>query len=168
MVGFARKTSGFTLIEVLVTLVVLSVGLLGLAGLQLVGMRGNHSAYLRTRATLAAADLVDRMRLRPQDFAGRTLAAGGADQPDQPLNPAAFDDWLDSLERAGLPPPETGHRGEVNCSNGCGPGNCLVTVRWNDSRAEGDAPENGEDDGARQTLASSMAFSLCTRLARGG
>lgn len=69
--GF-RASAGFSLVEVLVALVVLSIGLLGLAGLQTRGVRDNHSAYLRTQATLNAKDLVDRMR------ANRTAALAGA------------------------------------------------------------------------------------------
>jgi len=53
---------GFTLIEILVALVVLSVGLLGLAGMQLTGLRYNYGAYSRTQATLMAYDIIDRMR----------------------------------------------------------------------------------------------------------
>ena len=54
--------SGFTLLEVLITLIVLSVGLLGLAGLQTMSLRNNHDAYLRSQAIIQAYDLVDRMR----------------------------------------------------------------------------------------------------------
>ncbi len=50
------------MIDVLVALVVLSIGLLGLAGLQATGLRYNHGAYLRTQATLLAYDMADRMR----------------------------------------------------------------------------------------------------------
>ncbi len=57
----ARQT-GFTLVEVLVALIVLSVGLLGVAGLQLFGLRGNLSASSRTQATYFADDIIDRMR----------------------------------------------------------------------------------------------------------
>ena len=49
---YGRGTAGFTLLEVLVAVVVLSVGLLGLASLQVNGLRFNHSAYMRTQATL--------------------------------------------------------------------------------------------------------------------
>ena len=56
------KCSGFTLIEVLVAVVVLSIGLLGLAGLQTTALQNNHSAYLRNQATLRAYDMADRMR----------------------------------------------------------------------------------------------------------
>jgi type IV pilus assembly protein PilV len=56
------KQTGFTLVEVLVALIVLSVGLLGVAGLQLFGLRGNVSASSRTQASYFANDIIDRMR----------------------------------------------------------------------------------------------------------
>ncbi len=57
---------GFTLLEVLIAMVVLSVGLLGLAGLQATSLKNNHDAYLRTIATLQAYDMADRMRANIQ------------------------------------------------------------------------------------------------------
>jgi type IV pilus assembly protein PilV len=57
-----KSNSGFALFEVLMAILVLSIGLLGLAGLQVVGQRNNHSAYLRSQAVLFAYDMVDRMR----------------------------------------------------------------------------------------------------------
>jgi type IV pilus assembly protein PilV len=62
------RQSGFTLIEVLVAVVVLSIGLLGLAGLQAMGLRNSHSAYLRSQATLQAYDMMDRMRANMSGF----------------------------------------------------------------------------------------------------
>lgn len=56
--GTAR---GFTLIEVLVALMILSVGLLGLAGLQLHALQYTHSSYQRTLANIQALDMVERM-----------------------------------------------------------------------------------------------------------
>jgi len=53
---------GFTLLEVMVALVVMSVGLLSLAGMQVIGLRTNHSAYMRTQATIQSYDIIDRMR----------------------------------------------------------------------------------------------------------
>ncbi|HEU4652363.1 MAG TPA: type IV pilus modification protein PilV [Steroidobacteraceae bacterium] len=53
---------GVTLIEVLVTVVVISVGLLGVAALQVVSIRDNYSAYLRSQATALADDIIDRIR----------------------------------------------------------------------------------------------------------
>ncbi len=53
---------GFTLVEVLVAFLILSVGLIGLAGLQLTGVKNTREAYYRTQATVLAADIMDRMR----------------------------------------------------------------------------------------------------------
>lgn len=58
--------SGFTLIELLVSTIVLSVGLLGLAQLEIFSMRHSHGAYLRSQATHLAQDISDRMRANIQ------------------------------------------------------------------------------------------------------
>ena len=62
---------GATMIEVLVALLVLSIGLLGVAALLSTGMRNNYDAHLRSQATVLAYDIVDRMR------ANRTAALDG-------------------------------------------------------------------------------------------
>lgn len=56
------RARGMTLVEILVALLVLSIGLLGLAGLQTMSLRFNSSAYYRTQATALAYGLADRMR----------------------------------------------------------------------------------------------------------
>ena len=53
---------GFSLIEVLVALFVLSIGLLGLAALQTTGLKFNHQSYERTQAVIQTYDIIDRMR----------------------------------------------------------------------------------------------------------
>lgn len=53
---------GFSLIEVLVALLVLSIGLLGLAALQTTSLQYNSESYFRTQATFLAYDIIDRMR----------------------------------------------------------------------------------------------------------
>lgn len=62
--GKATSTpqAGFTLIEVLVAILVLSIGLLGLAMLQVESLKYNTDAYYRTQATMLAYDIIDRMR----------------------------------------------------------------------------------------------------------
>ncbi len=57
-----RGCRGLTLVEILVALVVLSVGLLGLAAMQTTSVKFTTSAYQRTQATALAYDLIDRMR----------------------------------------------------------------------------------------------------------
>lgn len=70
-----RKTySGYSLVEVLISLLVLSVGLLGLAALQTTGMRFNHSSYTRTQAAFQVYDIVDRMRVNKTGTAGNAHA----------------------------------------------------------------------------------------------
>lgn len=57
-----QRCRGVTLVEVLVTLIVLAIGLLGLAALQMNSLRNNSSAYERSQATFLAYEIVDRMR----------------------------------------------------------------------------------------------------------
>jgi type IV pilus assembly protein PilV len=57
-----NRSTGFSLVEVLVALLVLSIGLLGLAMLQVQGMKYNTNSYQRTQATLLAYDIIDRIR----------------------------------------------------------------------------------------------------------
>ncbi len=60
--GRLSRQQGFTMIEVLVTVIILSIGLLGLAGLQATSLRNNQSAFLRSQATILAYDIADRIR----------------------------------------------------------------------------------------------------------
>ena len=62
-----RHSAGMTLIEVLVTLVIISVGLLGVAALQLTTVRNNYDAYVRSQAAVMASDMLDRMRANRDD-----------------------------------------------------------------------------------------------------
>lgn len=57
-----KKEKGFTLVEVLVAVVVLSIGLLGLAGLQATSLKNNNSSYQRSVASMLAYDMLDRIR----------------------------------------------------------------------------------------------------------
>lgn len=63
-----RQAAGFTLLEILVSIVILSIGLLGMAGLIAAGLKSNHTASYRSHATMLADDYFDRMR------ANKTLA----------------------------------------------------------------------------------------------
>jgi type IV pilus assembly protein PilV len=79
----AARARGFTLLEVLVSLVVLSIGLLGIGKLVLFSSRGNDSAYMRSQATALGYTILDAMRTnRAQAVAGSYQVALGA-----PVNP---------------------------------------------------------------------------------
>ncbi len=58
---------GTTLIETLVALLVLSIGLLGVAALQMTSLRNNRGAHLRSQAQVMAYDITDRMRANRQN-----------------------------------------------------------------------------------------------------
>jgi type IV pilus assembly protein PilV len=140
---------GFSLIEILITLIVLSVGLLGLVALHVEGLRSSRSAYLRTKAIGFASDMADRMRAnRSAAVAGGYIATAGdrgsnrdcaddtAGAPTQvcaPADMAAHDIWLwkNALEdpRNGLPGPGTGEM----TSDGAAQPTYLIVVAWNEA-----------------------------------
>lgn len=57
-----QTARGFTLVEILVTLIIVSVGLLGVAGLHALSLRNNYDALIRSHASALAGDIADRMR----------------------------------------------------------------------------------------------------------
>ena len=71
-----RRARGFTLIEVLVAVVVLSVGMLGVAALLINSLQSSGSAILRTRAVTFAEDMADRIRANPEAGASYVVALG--------------------------------------------------------------------------------------------
>ncbi|MBV1914484.1 MAG: type IV pilus modification protein PilV [Pseudomonadales bacterium] len=58
----ADRQQGFTLLEILVSLVILAVGLLGLAGLQSASVINNHGSLMRSEASLLSYDILERIR----------------------------------------------------------------------------------------------------------
>ena len=81
--GYSTKIKqqlGTTLIEVLVSLLILSGGMMGMAGLQNVSLRANQLGYFRTQATTYTLDMVERMRANIDgvDAGGYNNVAGAA------------------------------------------------------------------------------------------
>lgn len=58
-----QDSRGFTLIEVLVAMLIIAIGILGIAALQYKGLQYNQDAYFRTQVNFLAYDIADRMRL---------------------------------------------------------------------------------------------------------
>ena len=56
------RQSGSSLLEVVITIFIITIGLLALAGMQAIGLSNNHGAYQRSQATVLAYDMADRMR----------------------------------------------------------------------------------------------------------
>lgn len=129
---WSRKQSGFSMLEVLVTLLIMSVGLLGLAGLTAASMRNNHGAYHRTQAVWLAYDIADRMRAnRAVALAGGYNLALNASAPTgAAVNQQDLQQWV---ARLGVLPNGTG---SVNVAND---GALTIIVQWDDTRASGGA-----------------------------
>ena len=96
------RSRGFTLLEILIALVILSIGLLGIAALQGVGLRSSHGAYLSSQASLLAYDIADRIRANPGMIAGGTITtdAGdcGVDASSMDLAGADWIEWSCSVQ----------------------------------------------------------------------
>lgn len=71
------KSGGFTMLEVLISIVIIAFGLLGVAGLQAFALKNNNSASLRTTATILAADMMERMRANHLGHAGYNATSLG-------------------------------------------------------------------------------------------
>lgn len=71
-----KLSAGFTLVEILVALLIISVGLLGVATLQVRGQQFNQVAYFRTQATLLAYDIMDRIRINSDSSPNSDLFEG--------------------------------------------------------------------------------------------
>ena len=84
-----RKQSGFTLIEVLVSTLVLTVGILGVAAMQMVSFQTNQSAYMRSQAIYLGQDMFDRMRANREGYQATTVydAVDTADSATIPSDP---------------------------------------------------------------------------------
>src|SRR5690606_31450220 len=121
-----HRDNGFSLIEILITVLVLAIGLLGLAGLQGTSLRNNQSAYVRTQATNLAYEIVDAMR------ANVTVARAGGYDIAYGTAPSssgiAQDDLTNWRTRVATTLP-TGDSEIVRAG-----GIFTIRIRWDDSR----------------------------------
>jgi type IV pilus assembly protein PilV len=166
------RTRGFSLVEVLVAVIVLAVGLLGIAGLQVSVLKTNDSARLRTLATLASYDAIDRIRADPGGLLAESKPVsipGNYCQGDiSKLCASAFtaseavDRWKQNFCCAfQLPDLSSGDAMTIDCTkaaaSACGVGNCQIIVRWNDARGD---PKSVDSKSAERPA----TFQACTRL----
>jgi type IV pilus assembly protein PilV len=155
MISIAPRSSragrGFTLIEILVTLVLISVGLLGVAALQLRTLRANKESYVRSQAGVLAADILDRMRANPSAFrngeydvtwngtSAPAPATGSGSSSTSPSGPRAVADltaWQTAINNT-LPGDADTVAGRIVRANNV----VTVTIRWSE-RSEGTGETN--------------------------
>lgn len=131
------RQRGATLLEVLVAVLVLSVGLLGVAALQAAALRNSASSYERSQATILSYSLFDAMRADAANAASYNTGGWLCTAPaGASLRDTQLADWMASL-KANL-----GNSANTCVSvAGCGAaGNCVVTVQWDDSKGTGSTP----------------------------
>lgn len=144
------KTRGFSLLEVLIALLVFTLGLLGMAGLMVISVKTNQSAYLRTQASFLAQSMADRMRMnlgRINDYNGTydesTVDEGGCDSAS-PCAPGAIVErdqaiWsrqlVESLPNASAAIDCDGESLGTSSQLGAAPysGICTFTITWDET-----------------------------------
>ena len=142
------RALGFTLIEVLVAVLVMSIGLLGLASLQATSLRFNNDSSAQTQATYLASDMADRMRANVSKAAGYPAQAAGENTtcyttagctPDEMAANDIFE-WNRDLA-ATLP----AGQGSITALAG---GLFTITVMWDEQRSGATGTNCNPDDPA--------------------
>lgn len=150
-----QRQHGVTLLEVLISLLVTSIGLLGLAGLQIHSLKNSQGAALRAQANVLAYDMFDRMRASAAAAdAGAYDIALDNDAPADSSTLSALDlqQWRGMLA-ATLPEGS----GAVSCS--AAP-ICIVTVEWVDPAVTLDVDADGDVDGMDRRQAITLVSAL--------
>ena len=122
-----RSQAGVGLLEVLIAVLIMAIGLLGIAALQAVTLKNTGSSAERTNAVIQTYAMLDTMR------ANRNQARSGAFDTsrrcDQNSGKAEVDYWIGQLKST---------VGPTACGRiDCGTTTCEVEVDWDESRATG-------------------------------
>lgn len=151
--GKNRTQAGTTLIEVLVSVLVLAIGLLGAAAIQLNALKYTDSSTMTSQASFIAYDMMDRIRANPDvDYSLSASAAAPAanlsvahdqDLADFSANVAAF---------AGA-----GSTRSITVAGRL----VTITITWLDTRATSSA----NADNTASTATSTQTFTLTSRVA---
>ena len=131
-VATARRESGVTLIEVLIAVLIMGIGLLGMAAMQTTALRNSQSALERSQAAMHAYSILDAMRANEAEavigrynLATPTCVAPAADGS---LARADLIEWFGDLQALS----------ESACAEiACDSVECSVILTWDDSRGSG-------------------------------
>jgi type IV pilus assembly protein PilV len=140
-----RRQRGITMVESLVALVVIAVGMLGIAGLYLSSLQASRTAKLRSHAVELTSSIADRIRANREAVTGYSLAADGTptaqDCETKTCTPAqlAQDDMADWLVdvRAALPGADA-VTGSITVTDRLAPDsdNYVIVVTWREANSD--------------------------------
>lgn len=127
-----RRQRGVSLIEVLVSVLVVSLGLLGAVALQATALRNNQGSYERTQTAILTQGIFDAMRANMAGVLAGSYSTGGlicAAPAAADLATRDLARWITNLQTQ----IHAGACGAVACNGSV----CTVQVQWDDSRASG-------------------------------
>jgi type IV pilus assembly protein PilV len=142
-----RFAAGISMVESLVALVVISVGMLGIAGLYMSSLKAGRSANLRVQAVNLASDMADRIRANKSGLVSYNMAAGGTGVAHSCTTPTACTPafvaendlfvWVNTL-KASLPAGSTGAVTFLD-NPGFEPDRYTIVVTWREAGSDADA-----------------------------
>ena len=137
-----KRQEGSTLIEVAVTVLILSVSLLSMATLQTRSLQFNQGASMRTQANIQAYDLIDRIRINrgvsSSNISSYTAAYDASPAGGNALAAADVAAWRANIQR-NLP----GGKGAIACVSATRI--CTISIKWSDEQLFGaEAASNPE------------------------
>jgi type IV pilus assembly protein PilV len=159
MQATSLRQQGVGLIEVLISVLILGIGLLGIAAMQATALRNSQGSFERSQAVIQSYSILDAMRANRNAALAGEYALGGGMICEVPastsLAAADMNRWITSLKNtlgSGVDSDET-TCGQVVCTAA---GECTVTVQWDDSRAtqanESGARVQGDEERQESTV----------------
>lgn len=135
----SRVQRGSSLLEVLIAVLVLAIGMLGLAALSAVTIKNSNSAAARSQATMQVYSVFDTLRLdRERAKAGAfnvsDWSCEAVDDVDTGVDYSVFNTWLGQVQSSLADPEACGRLV-------CGIESCTAQIRWNDSRGTAGSSE---------------------------
>jgi type IV pilus assembly protein PilV len=167
-----RRQRGVSLVEVLIAVLIFSLGLMGLGGLLIFAIQSNHVAYLRTQVGFLAHNMADRMSANPigvwsgsYNLAYPQTGTVDCSTGCNPTDLAAYDWQIFTSQLRTFLPNDGNLAAEIDCNNSAAAfvpqgaqlalrppygGKCTMNITWS---------ENGTGDkGANQAQTFTWIF----------
>lgn len=137
--GFSspRYVRGMSLIEVLVSVLVLGVGLLGIAAMQALALRGSQGSLESTQAVMASNSILESIRANRVDASSYNMAKTCTVPSGIGLVGTDKAAWISALHTT----IGAGSCGQITGCNSANTTNCVITVFWDDTRAGGSSAQ---------------------------